>query len=571
MPQTYEASDPKTGKKWTWDGKKWNEVPKENTFNKFESDVTSGMGWDPEKLKKASRNGGGFTGQLSELTNETVGGINHWMHKIGENPGHILDPLHSMASTLLHGAGVPDKPGDKWHAPVPGEFVGGLANVAGGIEGAEAVSKINPKKIAKGVVEAPKKMARGAFGVGGADVRIRTEGILKDHAEAQKAHQEKVENIQKQHAEKVKKVEEQTSAKIADALKKRVEASAKETAAKTKQEALTSKHGPVYKRMNEMAENVQQGIGELEQKVKQKESEKWQAFNSKLTGATVKTQGVVDTIAAVRKNILTGENLPVFKQVMDQIFKEEGAPEYIDREIGLTPKSENIPLDLARRLYTKISRKLYGSELPKDVARAMGGVLDSLDEGISSSIADVGGVKSLGEYRKLQADWKKYRQTFSDKDSPLRKIAEAKDPHTKLNPLTSETGARAIEYLGRYKDAGVKGAQPERVGRIRALHKALKELPGGGGKMPDKVSDMKLPEQKELPAPPEKQSTNPEDVRRELLQKKAMSYSQPLSKWEMMNPKLLLFRKMMKHIIQNPGAVDWLSKSSGGSSPTPVP
>ena len=45
MPQ-YEATDPKTGRKWTWDGQKWNPAVT-GPVQRFKESFRSGMGFEP--------------------------------------------------------------------------------------------------------------------------------------------------------------------------------------------------------------------------------------------------------------------------------------------------------------------------------------------------------------------------------------------------------------------------------------------------------------------------------------------------------------------------------------------
>jgi hypothetical protein len=563
MPPTYEATDPKTGQKWTWDGKKWNVVAKPTGVDKFGMDVATGMGLDSEKIRSAYK-GGGTVGQVKEIGGEMFSGLKNYAGNVLKDPAHIIDPLNAMASGLTHGLGLPDKPGESFHTPVPGEVVGSAANILGGAEGAGKVSKVSGKAA-----------VRDVLGVGEKDVESFTKkAATKEDAAHAKA------------LEKVEKAKESYAGAVSDALKKRAEASAKETAAKVKQEALTSKHGPVYQRMNEMADTAREHVGKIEQKVNESEGKKWQEFSGRMENTPVKTDGVAEAIDHAQSNILTGESLPIFKQIMGEItaedplsqaavfggkggvsmkeFLSKASPEVRERlkaqgfEEG-GPEVVDVPLDVARRLYTKIGRKMGGGELPRDVSRALATVGESLDSSIAKSIAKKGGADALRDYRKLQADWKQYRQTFSDRDSPLRKIMEAKDPSTKLGPITGETGARAVDYLGRYRNMG---AQPEQLGKIRALHKALKEVPSGGGKAPA------MPERPSLPGVPAKKTLTPQAARESMLEGKGQFYSRPPSKWELMFPPLLAYKTTLKHLMQSPRFRKWLSSDNPS---TPVP
>lgn len=535
MPNTYEATDPKTGQKWTWDGKKWNTVAKATGVDKFGMDVATGMGLDADKIRSAYQ-GGGTWGQVKEIGSEVGGGMKRFGASVLKDPAHIIDPLNAMASSLTRGLGLPDKPGEGFHTPVPGQVVGAASTILGGAEGGGRIPKVSGKAA-----------VRDVLGIGEKDV----EGFTKKVATKEEAAHAKA-------LEKVEKAKESYAGAVSDALKKRAEASAKETAAKVKQEALASKHGPVYQRMNEMADTAREHVSKIEQKVNHAESKKWDAFSGRMDNAPVKMQGTVEAIADAQKNVLTGDSLPVFRQILSEAVKDDAA-EFIDTASGLVPKGTEVPLNLARRLYTKIGRKLGGTELPRDVTRALAKVSDSLDRGIAESVATKGGADALRDYRKLQADWKQYRQTFSDRDSPLRKITEAKDPSTKLGPITGETGARAIDYLGRYRNMG---AEPEQLGKIRALYKALKEIPSGGGKVPG------MPERPTLPETPARKTTTPQQAREAMLEGKSSSYSRPPSKWELMFPPLLAYKQTLKHLLQNPNFRKWLASDNPS---TPVP
>jgi hypothetical protein len=348
----------------------------------------------------------------------------------------------------------------------------------------------------------------------------------------------------------------------------------------------------VYQRMNEMTEDAAQHISKVEQKVKAAESGKWEKFKDKMDDAPVGTKSVVDAIEHAQSNILTGESLPVFKQILSEIaeddplaqasvFRSKGAVDIkevlqkaapavrerlirdleaqgFDESTGFSSRAVDVPLDLARRLYTKVSRKLNGSELPRDVARALATVQDALDGSIAESVVKKGGPEALRDYRKLQSDWKQYRQTFWDKDSPLRKIAEAKDPNTRRAPITSEVGERATQYLGRYRNLG---ASPEKLGRIRALDKALKELPSTKGKAPE------VPQRPALPQVPEMKIPSPEEIRRGLLQKAGSGGTGVPSTWEIIFPRALIKRYLIKNmLLQNPKFLDWLAKDKNPTS-----
>jgi hypothetical protein len=468
--------------------------------------------------------------------------------------------LASSAAEMFEGMGADAKQPSKFGPFDPAKTGHGAGSLLSQILMLRGGSKTAEKPLEAGGTKA---VARDLLGVGERDVAGEMKKTAAKEAKVQETAAKKVDTAKQKYAEAVQ-----------DAMKKRAEASARETAAKTKQEALQSKHGPVYKRMNEMADTAREHVGKIEETVKAQEGQKWADFSKKMENAPVNSEPTVQAIQNAQEKILSGDSVPIFKQVLAELpgtdpdveaMLQNATPSMRERLLASGIKeSPEVGLDTARKLYTKISRKLGGSELPRDVARALSTVADALDSSISEGIAKKGGATALKQYRKLQADWKQYRQTFSDRDSPLRKIMEAKDPSTKLGPITGETGARAVEYLGRYRDMG---AQPEQLGKIRALHKALKELPGGGGKAPE------MPDRPSLPEKPATKEITPQSARKDMLVRKESFYSRPPSRWELMFPPLLAYKMTLKHLMQNPKFIEWLSKDTGGGggNATPVP
>jgi hypothetical protein len=70
-----------------------------------------------------------------------------------------------------------------------------------------------------------------------------------------------------------------------------------------------------------------------------------------------------------------------------------------------------------------------------------------------------------------------------------------------------------------------------------------------------------------LPARPEQpKGLGVEQARREMLEKKETFFSRPPSRWELMFPPLMMYKMGLKHLMQNPKFVEWLSKE--GAEPT---
>lgn len=560
-PQTYEATDPKTGQKWTWDGKKWNAETK-GAVQRYKEGLRGAMGMDPT---------GTFSGDISDLVSggkqiatHPLDSAKMLLDALGESQQEVInkayleqhDPhvLTKIKGFIRGGeSAIPvlgpllSAAGDKFSS---GDIAGGLGTMTPLV--AEPLAERGVPTVKTAATKVVKPAVRDLLGVGKGDVARQIEKTgAKESAAVAKATA-KVETAKQAYAEAVQ-----------DALKKRAEASAKETAAKTKQEALVSKHGPVYKRLNEMADDAQQHVAKVEQKVHEAETAKWETFGKNIGDPPVSTEPLREALTKAESK-LTGETLPVFKKIINEIGEEDVglkemldnmAPEVRERAMaaGVTP-STDVPFSTMRKIYTKLSRSLGAKDIAPEVARATGEVLNVADDTIAKAVTKKGGPEALKTYRNLQGDWRKYRQTFSDRDSPLRKITEAKDPSTKLGPITGETGARAVDYLGRYRNLG---AQPEKLGRIRAVHKSLKELPGGGGKAPS------IPERPQLPSVPEKRTITPEQARKELLSSKESFYSRPPSRWELMFPPLLAYKMALKHLMQNQRFTRWLAGEGG--------
>ena len=483
----------------------------------------------------------------------------------------------------------------KGAASVLPEAIGtGIGSVAAG----EAVGKVTPK-IGEVAGKASKGAARELVGVGKGDI---AKAIEDSHTKVTEAH----ENFQKQlaeHSEKVDKATAKVADKIADVQKKRVEASAKQTAAETRQAAISTKRGPVYQRLTGMADEASENVQLVDKKVRALESAKWNEFKKGLGGAEVEWTPWQKAVQEAQQNILGGvpENIAVFKQILKEtgddvlsdasVFKGENRPGAIDikeftrtldpraqeqlmRELkgGTVPSLESgapteglkIPFDNARAWYTKLGQKIASVDMPNQVSRALRYVQDAGDAEITRSVAKSGGRAAVETYRKLKSDWRDYMQTFYDKDSPIRKLKEGKDPNDKLNPVVGDEGERAIQLFGKYRSLG---ADVQSLGKMRALFKSIKELPSSGAKMPGaKIEGPKIPK---APEAPTEQPLTAEQARRAKLEKGAAQYAHPPSRWELVFPPLLAYKMLLKKALQNPAIQDWLAADTPPPGPRP--
>jgi hypothetical protein len=100
------------------------------------------------------------------------------------------------------------------------------------------------------------------------------------------------------------------------------------------------------------------------------------------------------------------------------------------------------------------------------------------------------------------------------------------------------------------------GAQPEKLGRIRALDKAITGLPASEGKIPAAPDRPSLPKQ---------ETTKPQteaEARAQMAKTYAKTYSGPIRRFEMMpwGWPSYIFRQLLKNAFQKPGFREWLSK-----------
>jgi hypothetical protein len=426
---------------------------------------------------------------------------------------------------------------------------------------------------------ATKGAARELFGVTDKDIQPIIEKSQSDVAKVEASHAEKVESIK-----------QKTAAKIADVQEKKIAASKAEAAAETKKAALSTKKGPVYQRLTNMADEAQKNVQQVDTKVRVLENAKWNALKRQVGNTPVDWTPVQQAVTDAEKNILQGspENIVLFRNVMkegaggapgladasvfrgrpgvdvkeflssikdpvkrDQFIKEMQASGSMPAETGVPQEGATVTFDQARGFYTEFGQKIYGRELPGDVRRALRSVQDAIDDQTMKAVAKAGGKDAVMEYRQLKSDWRDYMQTFYDKDSPVRKLKEGKDPNDKLNPITGDEGQRAVDLLGKYRKLG---ADVQGLGKIRALYKTLRELPSSGGKRPGDVEAPKIPARPDIPP------LDAEAARNLRLESAAKSYSHPPSRWEIMFPPLLGFRLGLKTLLQNESFRDWLAK-----------
>jgi hypothetical protein len=453
-------------------------------------------------------------------------------------------------------------------------------------------------EIGEAIAKVPKRAAREMMGLSDKDIAPQ---IAESHEKVNQAHQKFQEQLA-EHAEKVDQATKKVSDKIADVQQKKIQASARETAAETKQAALTTKRGPVRQRIENMGEAASENVQLVDKKVRALEGAKWNEFTKGLKGAQVDWTPSQKAVVDAQQNILGGvpENITIFNQILKEtgddiladasVFKGGGTPRGVDvkdfmrtmdpkaqarllqelKDEGIPPletgapvEGIKIPIDKARAFYTKLGQKIASVDMPNNVTRALRYVQDAGDAEITRTIAKTGGKEAVQTYRQLKSNWRDYMNTFYDKDSPVRKLKEGKDPNDRLNPIVGDEGERAIALLGKYRSLG---ADVQALGKIRATFKALKELPASGGKAP--TGQIEAPK---IPKPPEAPTEKPltaEQARREKMASEAKSRAHAPTRWEIMFPPLLAYKMAIKKAMQSPRITDWLA---GETPPAPLP
>ena len=588
MPQEYTATNPQTGETVRWDGKAWTPVPSKAA--PFERDVMAGMGFDPAKVESA----GGSLGQWKEVGKEAVSGIPAWLSRTAKDPFHIADPLHAMASGIENA--IKEKN--------PGKLMGALSNVAMGMEAPEAGSAVARSGAAA---------SRGLLDVG---ENFRQRALQEHETNLAKLNEEYETKVQEHgkatmedeanHRLKVQQAKDDYAAKVAENERKKIEASAKQTGAETKKNALTTqpRSGPVYQRLSGMADQIAtKDVPKLDRDVRTAQNNGWSAFRMAIgdkPGAPkmVEWNPVQNAVSSAETNILQGspENIAIFRNILhegvnpvleeasvfrgtagalENIFSskhmtESGRARLLEsigeesaaklRTSGLpTGDAVSIPFDDARGYYTELNEKLYKNRsVPGDVRRALKSVQDAAEAQVKKVIPS----NQLGTYSRLKSDWAQYMGDFYDPDGPLYQLKNAATSDGRLNLITGSKGANIIEALGRYTqlNPNVVGI----AGRLRSVMKQLRELPSAAPRMPEEVRPPRFPaapKPRELPTRPTVEPLDVTKARVEALQKMPHTWGQ-LRPYQAAIPYYwprLAIQKVIAEVLSHPAVRNWIA------------
>ena len=377
----------------------------------------------------------------------------------------------------------------------------------------------------------------------------------------------------------------------------------------------SSLRGPVYQRVQGMADTAGQEVGRLDQDIRKFQNGEWQKLDQ-VAGDT-RVPPPDDAIQAARANLKTPDSIATFDRVMDKVREEakQGSgeraltgkestaslvagkllkngmspkdlrstllnqgfpPRQIDAIVATIPgavdaanASGAVPFDEARAQYTALQRQMYaGRGLPGDVYNALKQVRDQLDTNIRKSLPD-GAARNFYDSRK--ASYAQYMQDFYDPDGAFTKIKGAPTSVDRLNILTGKWGKEALDAMARYRQFNPKFNS---IADLRALNRTIENLPRSapsttGGFGPLDLSAKPLPEDVQgrldrlmdqlgksgykKPPAPEVRVFDPVEARRNILKGKVPGEVVPSFTW-----RYRLFRALQHKLANLPTVQDWL-------------
>jgi hypothetical protein len=479
------ATNPQTGQKVQWDGTKWiplvvSQASAPGALKRF---ATSAVGL-PENVDTS------VAGNKAELPNLVKMGT--WMDAL-KQAASSLNPVGGMqqstgaAINRMGQPGIANKAagateyavsGIPWAGPMiansmeksaSGDLAGGIGSAIPAALAASGVASAAPAVAESQWLHSPGRSLWGAgTGLGitgenlGRDAYINDANKVLDkynndvydakqkHAEAvAKAGTDNAE-IRAAHELDVQKIRNKYMTDLQDARQSATAKSAAESEATTKQKGLTKLGGPVYQRLQGMADKVTDNVNQLWTNVRARNTANWGALRIATGDATANLAPVQQAIVDAQQNILKGspENLKIFNNILAEGQPKGGA--FIDGESGLTPaiSSESIPVDDMRGYMTEIGDKLYsGGEVPGDVRRALKAVSDAGDKEVSRVYDAAGQGKT---YRSLKADYAQYAGDFLDHDGALYKLLHQAEPKDRIDLLGGDTGRAVTDALSNY-------------------------------------------------------------------------------------------------------------------------
>ena len=361
----------------------------------------------------------------------------------------------------------------------------------------------------------------------------------------QAAHQQKVASDQEAYRQKVQSIRDNYASDVAENNRKRIAASASQSAATTKSKTLASRlpNGPVWQRIGGMADDFGNSLNTINDRLRDTFNKRWSTFGQQMGNPDLPAGPIQDAVTHAQNDILKGspESIKIFNSILDEGKTEtakankvldarestgalvakralergksvaevrsalaqhgylpgqvEAIMQSVSGATGAPAVSGTIPFNDMRGYYTELNKALYGGKswLPGDVYQALKYVQDVAEKQIDAAAQAKGQGETLNT---LKSDYRKYMENFRDSDSPIVKLRNTPDTQRRLAIITGQSGDDLMDRLGKIDRQF--GANIDLAGRTRSLYARLQELSGRGGTMPRGVEPPKLPAE---PAP----------------------------------------------------------------------
>src|SRR6266850_2777970 len=494
---------------------------KPSGFNEFSMEVTRGMGLDPEKIRSAYGKDR-MRGQWNEIMEQLNAQMGKWAKATAKDPFHIADPVLSVAGGVESGISdlwkqltEDDKQDPAKLRAAFGRLLGSTSMLASGAERGGAVREIAelPSKAVETAGKGVKEGARSMLGAGEKVVeKAKTaaeEAAAKktaEYTEKKAKYDEKVAEAKAEHEAKMAEKQAKHDADVVEAkaaheaklgaaeqsLSGRV---SREAHARLKESRLNAATKKLTSARDQLVKETSKNLDAAETAERKSLDARYEDFRRKVLGVTPETPNgtlqanlspIGEAVLDAKKNILKGSrtNITIFNDIMGRLKDLVEGPEGEPRPL----EGQMIPTNQLRGYFKELGDKIFDSEVPGDVRRALDHVREASQNEIKSSIKDVHGQGALEVYDKLSEDWAGYKRVWYDRTSgsPLPRILKTMRAPVALHEGVNMEGQIA-DLLSR-KHAGQSittllarksqfGARPELVARLMAVSKKLAGLP----------------------------------------------------------------------------------------------
>lgn len=425
-------------------------------------------------------------------------------------------------------------------------------------------------------------------------------------AEAKAEHEAKMAEKQAKHDADVLEDKAAHEAKLGAAEQSLSGRVSREAHARLKESRLNAATKKLTSARDQLVKETTKNLDAAETAERKSLDARYEDFRRKVLGVTPETPNgtlqanlspIGEAVLDAKKNILKGSrtNITIFNDIMGRLKDLVEGPEGEPRPL----EGQMIPTDQLRGYFKELGDKIFDSEVPGDVRRALDHVREASQNEIKSSIKDVHGQGALEVYDKLSEDWSGYKRVWYDRTSgsPLPRILKTMRAPVALHEGVNMEGQIA-DLLSR-KHAGQSittllarksqfGARPELVARLMAVSKKLAGLPDlyetiPVAKYPRFPGEFKPAERpiiepfKEKGEPPEKPQIEPfnaEKFRKDVMSNDlhrlarwgnigVMVYAlREISQGKMPSPELLTY-PIVQHLVTRAlegKPLDWLAK-----------